>query len=141
LRSDVLRKRLMGRAPESPLPAEAYGEAVTRLVYGRLGEEAGRLLSAGCSVILDAVFLRPEERAAAEALARDLRADFQGLWLEAKPEILAGRIEARRGDASDATVEILRRQLAFPTGPIAWHRVDVGGTPAAALAAASKMIG
>jgi hypothetical protein len=123
------------------LPAEAYGEAVTRLVYGRLGEEAGRLLSAGCSVILDAVFLRPEERAAAEALARDLRADFQGLWLEAKPEILAGRIEARRGDASDATVEILRRQLAFPIGPIAWHRVDVGGTPAGALAGVSKMIG
>jgi aminoglycoside phosphotransferase family enzyme/predicted kinase len=141
LRSDVLRKRLMGRAPESPLPAEAYGEAVTRLVYGRLGEEAGRLLSAGGSVILDAVFLRPEERAAAKALARDLRVDFQGLWLEAKPEILAGRIEGRRGDASDATVEILRRQLAFPTGPIAWHRVDVGGAPAAALAAVSKMIG
>jgi len=141
LRSDVLRKRLMGKAPETPLPAEAYGEAVTRLVYGRLGEEAGRLLGAGCSVILDAVFLRPEERAAAEALARDGGVDFLGLWLEAKPEILAARIEGRRGDASDATVEILRRQLAFPTGSIAWRRVDVGGVPAAALAAVSKMIG
>jgi predicted kinase len=141
LRSDVLRKRLMGRAPESPLPAEAYGEAVTRSVYARLGEEAGRLLRAGCSVILDAVFLRPEERAAAEALARELGVDFQGLWLEAAPEILAARIEGRRGDASDATVEILRRQLAVPTGPIAWRRVDVGGAPAAALAALSKMIG
>ncbi len=116
----------MGVAPESPLPAEAYGEAVTRSVYGRLGEEAGRLLRAGCSVILDALFLRPEQRAAAEALARDLHVDFQGFWLEAAPEILAARIEGRRGDASDATREILRRQLAFPTGPVAWHRVDVG---------------
>ena len=141
LRSDVLRKRLMGMAPESPLPAEAYGEAVTRSVYGRLGEEAGRLLRAGCSVVLDAVFLRPEERTAAEALARDLRVDFQGFWLEAAPEILAARIEGRRGDASDATVEILHRQLAFPTGPIPWRRVDVGGAPAAALATLSKMIG
>jgi len=141
LRSDVLRKRLMGRAPESRLPAEAYGESVTRSVYGQLGEEAGRLVRAGCSVILDAVFLRPEARAAAEALARDLRVDFQGFWLEAAPEILAARIEGRRGDASDATVEILHRQLAIPTGPIAWRRVDVGGTPAAALAALSKMIG
>jgi len=141
LRSDVLRKRLMGMAPESPLPAEAYGEAVARSVYGRLGEEAGRLLRAGCSVILDAVFLRPKARAAVEALARDLRVDFQGLWLEAAPEILAVRIEGRRGDASDATVEILHRQLAVPTGPIGWRRVDVGGTSAAALAALSKMIG
>jgi predicted kinase len=141
LRSDVLRKRLMGMAPESPLPAEAYGEAVTRSVYGRLGEEAGRLLRAGCSVILDAVFLRPDERTAAEALARDLRIEFQGFWLQAAPEILAARIEDRRGDASDATVEILHRQLTFPTGPIPWRRVDVGGAPAAALATLSKMIG
>jgi aminoglycoside phosphotransferase family enzyme/predicted kinase len=141
LRSDVLRKRLMGMAPESPLPDEAYGEAVTRSVYGRLGEEAHQLLLAGGSVILDAVFLRPGERAAAEALARDLQVDFRGFWLEAPPEILAARIEGRRGDASDATVEILRRQLALPTGPIAWRRVDVGGAPAAALAAVTEMIG
>jgi uncharacterized protein len=141
LRSDVLRKRLMGMAPESPLPAEAYGEAVTRSVYGRLGEEAARLLRAGCSVILDAVFLRPEERSAAEALARDLRVDFQGFWLEAAPEILAARIEGRRGDASDATVEILHRQLAFPTGPIPWRRIEAGGAPGAALGALSEMIG
>ncbi len=143
LRSDVLRKRLMGMAPESPLPAEAYGEAVTRLVYGRLGEEAGRLLSAGCSVILDAVFLRPEERAAAEALARDLRADFPGFWPSRRRlEILAARIEGRRGDASDATVE----DSSPPARPsclalVAWRRVDVGGAPAAALAAVTEMIG
>ena len=92
-------------------------------------------------MILDAVFLRPEERAAAEAVARDIGVGFQGLWLEAAPEAMAARIEDRRHDASDATVEILKRQLTLPTGPMSWRRLDAGGPPAAVLAAAVQMIG
>jgi aminoglycoside phosphotransferase family enzyme/predicted kinase len=141
LRSDILRKRMMGVAPETPLPEEAYDAAASRAVYARLGEEASTLLQGGRSVILDAVFLRPEERAAAEAVARDIGVGFQGLWLEAAPEAMAARIEDRRHDASDATVEILRRQLTLPAGAVTWRRLDAGGPPAAVLAAAVQMIG
>jgi predicted kinase len=140
LRSDVLRKRLMGVAPESRLPEEAYDAAASRAVYARLGEEARGLLRGGRSVILDAVFLRPEERSAAEAVAREIGVGFHGLWLEAAPEVMGARIEARRHDASDATVEILKRQLTLPTGPISWRRLDAGGPPASVLAVAAKMI-
>ena len=93
------------------------------------------------SVILDAVFSQPEERAAAEAVAHELGLDFQGLWLEAPPGVMASRIEGRRHDASDATVEILSRQLNFATGTMTWQRLDAGGAPAVVLAAAKKMIG
>lgn len=141
LRSDVIRKRLMGVAPETRLPEAAYDAQSTAAVYARLGEEAGPLLRAGCSVILDGVFNRPEERTAAEAVAHELGVDFQGLWLEAPPGVMAARIEDRRHDASDATVEILSRQLSFATGVMTWQRLDAGGTPAAVLAAAKKMIG
>ena len=141
LRSDILRKRMMGVAPETKLPGEAYDAAATRAVYARLGVEASTLLRAGRSVILDAVFLRPEERAAAEAVARDIGVGFQGLWLEAAPEAMAARIEDRRHDASDATVEILKRQLTLPAGAVTWRRLDAGGPPAAVLAAAAQMIG
>jgi aminoglycoside phosphotransferase family enzyme/predicted kinase len=140
LRSDILRKRLMGVAPESRLPEEAYDAAASRAVYARLGEEAHALLRSGRSVILDAVFLRPEERAAAEAVAQEIGVGFQGLWLEAALEVMAARIEARQHDASDATVEILKRQLTLPTGPMSWRRLDTGGPPAVVLAAAAKMI-
>jgi aminoglycoside phosphotransferase family enzyme/predicted kinase len=141
LRSDILRKRLMGVAPEDRLPEKAYDAAATRAVYARLGEEARTLLRSGRSVILDAVFLQPEERAAAEGIARETGVGFEGLWLEAAPEVMAARIEARRHDASDATVEILKRQLTLPTGPMSWRRLDAGGPPAAVLAAAGEMIG
>lgn len=141
LRSDVIRKRLMGVAPETPLPEAAYDAQSSAAVYARLGEEASLLLRAGRSVILDAVFSRPEERVAAEAAAREFGFDFQGLWLEAAPGVMATRIEGRRDDASDATVEILSRQLTFSTGPMTWRRLDAAGAPAVVLAAAKKMIG
>ena len=92
-------------------------------------------------MILDAVFLRPEERAAAEAIARESGFAFQGLWLEAAAGVMAARIEDRRHDASDATVEILKRQLTLPAGPMTWRRLDTGGPPAVVLATASEMIG
>ena len=57
------------------------------------------------AALLDAVFLRPEERAAAEALAARMAAPFTGLWLQALPEVMAQRIDARTGDASDADSE------------------------------------
>ncbi len=140
LRSDVLRKRLMGTAPETPLPAEAYGEAMTLRVYESLIAEARPLLAGGTSVVLDAVFLAPAERDSAAALARELGVDFRGLWLEAPPDVLAGRIAARRRDASDATVEVLRRQMAVPPGRVDWARLEAGGEAATVLATACEII-
>jgi predicted kinase len=59
------------------------------------------------------------ERTAAEA-----GAGFLGLWLEARPETLLTRIRQRVNDASDATEDIVQRQLGYATGPINWTRID-----------------
>ena len=52
------------------------------------------------------------------------------------PAVLEARIAARRNDASDATVAVVRRQLERDPGPIAWIRLAAGGGPAALVAAA-----
>ena len=75
-------------------------------------------------MVLDAVFLKPEERARAEALAQSADVAFQGVWLEAPPEVLRARVAARVNDASDADVAVLETQLARDPGDIAWHKVD-----------------
>ena len=80
-------------------------------------------LSAGQAVVLDAAFLDPVQRAAAEAVAREAGRDFDGIWLEAPLDVLRGRIAGRRGDASDATEDGLLRAAAVEPGPITWHRV------------------
>ncbi|MGH6883182.1 MAG: AAA family ATPase, partial [Hypericibacter sp.] len=127
LRSDVVRKRLAGLAPEARLPDDAYGPEKTLAVYENLGEAAAAALRAGGIVIADAVFARPDERAAIEAVAAKAGVGFAGFWLEAALPILEARVAGRRGDASDATVAVVRRQQDYETGPMSWMRVDAGG--------------
>jgi uncharacterized protein len=130
IRSDVLRKRLFRVAPETPLPRHAYDMATNQRVYDGLRDQALAALAAGYSAIVDAAFLRTEERDRIAETAAEAGASFLGLWLEAPAETLAGRIDARRGDASDADLAVLERQLAMELGPIAWHRLDAGGDAA-----------
>ena len=141
LRSDVIRKRLFGMAPEAHLPAEAYTAEVTERVYGALRRQAADALRAGYCAIIDAVSLRPGEREAFAAVARDVGAPFIGIWLEAPARALTGRVEARRNDASDATATIVERQLQTDPGPLDWHCIDAGGAPDAVLAAARRKLG
>ena len=122
LRSDEVRKRLWGIGPLQTLPKEAYGPGQSERVYGTLLTEAGLILRAGQSVVLDAVFLRLEERQAAEDLAAALGLDFQGYWMEASEAVLRERIELRSGDASDADVTVLAGQLSRDPGDIRWAR-------------------
>ncbi|HWU26025.1 MAG TPA: AAA family ATPase [Rhizomicrobium sp.] len=128
LRSDVLRKKLYEVPETSPLPDEAYSEAATARVYALLGGHAGRIASAGQAVIVDAVFGRQNERRAIETVAKDEHVQFAGLWLDAPQDVLERRIASRTADASDATVEVLRRQLAVISRPTDWPCVDAGGT-------------
>jgi len=140
LRSDEIRKRHAGVAPTVRLGPEAYTPEASSRVYAAMLEAARLAAAAGQVVILDAVFAKPEERAAAAQAARDAGVAFTGLWLEAPPERLKTRIASRSGDASDATVEVLARQLTFDLGPIDWSRIEVSGPVADSVAAARRLI-
>jgi predicted kinase len=120
----VFRKRLFGVSPEHRLAPDAYETSVTDQVYSAIASEAETLLTGGHAVILDAVFARPDERAAAREIARAVGVPFAGFWLEAPLTVLERRIAGRRDDASDADIEIVRRQAAYETGEMDWRRVD-----------------
>lgn len=119
LRSDVERKRLAGLAAEASsrgLGADFYGVEMTRRTYGELERLAGNLLESGQRVIVDAAFLRRDERDAMAALARRAGVAFVILHCHAPPELLRQRVArraARGGDASEATVEVLERQMEY----------------------------
>ena len=122
LRSDEVRKRLWGIGPLQTLPKAAYGPGQSERVYDTMLAEAALILRAGQSVVLDAVFLRLEERQAAHALARQLGLGFQGYWMEAPEAELRARIQGRSGDASDADEAVLTGQLNRDPGPLTWTR-------------------
>ncbi|PZA13053.1 DNA-binding protein [Rhodopseudomonas palustris] len=133
LRSDVARKRLYGVADTERLPATAYTPDVTEKVYRGLAERAARILNQGHSVIVDAVFSKPDERQAIEAIAAELAVPFHGVFLTADLDIRIARVSGRIGDASDATPEIVRQQHSYAHGVIGWTTIDAGGTPAETL--------
>ncbi len=124
LRSDEIRKRLWGRGPREALPPEAYAEGQSERVYDRMMQDAALVLAAGSSAIMDAVFLKPEERALAEALGTETGAGLRGVWLEAPAPLMTARLRARTGDASDAGIEVLEEQLQRDPGPMTWKRVQ-----------------
>ena len=98
LRSDEIRKSLCGVGPLQHLAAHAYTPEMTARVYRTLVDRATVAIQAGWTVIVDAVFARPADRAVAETAS----VLFVGIWLDAPPEVLIDRTERRGPDASDA---------------------------------------
>ncbi len=122
VRSDVERKRLAGLALEERMPAGSYTLEASNRVYAGIMARAEKVLRAGHSAILDAVFARPEERAMAEAVARRVGVAFQGIWLDVPKDIAQARVAGRQTDASDATPQVVERQFAYELGEITWER-------------------
>ena len=138
LRSDEIRKRLAGVGPLDRLGPETYTPQSSQHVYDEMWVVARRILHAGHAVVLDAVFLRSDEREADETVAREAGAPFRGVWLEAPPEELRSRLAARTGDASDAGTATLAEQLLRDPGPIGWRRSQSLDDAASHLAGAPK---
>ena len=139
LRSDVMRKAMFGVAETERLPASAYAPEVTAKVYPALAAQARRVLAAGHSAIVDAVFARPAERDAIAQAASGAR--FLGLFLTADLDVRVTRVGARSGDASDADAAIALAQERYDLGTLDWQEIDASGTPDEALRRGKTGIG
>ncbi|TCM15427.1 hypothetical protein EDF56_110107 [Novosphingobium sp. PhB165] len=141
LRTDVLRKRMAGVTPETRLPPSAYTREQSREVYARLMTEVQAAVRAGRSVIVDGVLADPSEREALAEVARACKVPFTGLWLEAPGDVLRARVDARRGDASDADAGVVDRQLGYSLGDLGgWARIAAQGEPDDVRARALDML-
>jgi uncharacterized protein len=140
IRSDVERKVLFGVDETEKLPAKAYGDEVTVQIYAALADKARRILAAGHSVIVDAVFARPRERATMAEAAKSANLPLRGLFLAADLETRVGRVGKRERDASDADVTVAQTQERYDVGPLEWTKIDASGTPEATVARAKAAL-
>ncbi|KRQ97524.1 AAA family ATPase [Bradyrhizobium valentinum] len=129
VRSDVVRKRLLGTSETTVLPESAYRPDTTKHVYDVLSSTAQRVLAQGCSVVLDAAYLQEGERTEIASLAATHGVRFAGLFLKADLATRLARIGQRKGDASDATQNVALKQETFAIGAVNWHMIDASGTP------------
>ena len=136
LRSDLERKAMFGVAETERLPPESYTQSSSDKVYDLLMQKARVAMKAGHSVVVDAVFSKPGERAAIEQAAARQGVPFAGLWMNAPRETLLERVAGRRGDASDATGAVVEEQLTRGTGPIGWQPIDASGATVDVVATA-----
>lgn len=134
IESDRIRKAMHGVPPETRLPEKAYRPEVSERVYRDMAWRSSLTLAEGGSAVADAVFERQQDRVRMERAAEDRHAPFLGVWLDVAPDVLWRRVAQRHGGPSDATVEILSRQLERNVGEITWCRVDASRQPAAIVA-------
>ncbi len=120
IRSDVERKRMHGLAASersgSDFGAGLYAPDSTTATYDRLLVLARTLLAAGHAVIVDATFLRQHDRALFRELAEEHSTPFAIVDVYAPADELRRRIVRRAeegGDASEATLAVLERQLVY----------------------------
>ncbi len=130
LNSDRLRKAFFGAEPTARLPPQAYDSAVSVKVYAQMIGEAHRVAASPWPVVVDAVFDKEEARGEIEAAAKSAGAPFFGFWLDAPLEARLQRVDARKGDPSDATRDVLLRQMHGETGALLWRRLDAARSAA-----------
>ena len=116
IRSDIERRRLHGLPPlahsDSTVGGGLYDPEASDGTYRRLAEAAQAVLGGGYTAIVDAAFLRRSQRARLADVASSLGAPVAIVDVQAPEALLRSRIKARTGDPSEATVEVLERQIA-----------------------------
>jgi aminoglycoside phosphotransferase family enzyme/predicted kinase len=113
LSSDMTRKHLIGMRPtahrQEGFERGLYSRSMSRRTYAMLRRTAARWLRRRQSVVLDATFVQPAERAALRQLARRTGTRFMVIVCRADDQVLRARLAARATDsqtASDARLEL-----------------------------------
>ncbi len=107
IRSDVERKRLFGLQAHESSRQELYSPEATQQTYQRLQDLAHTILLAGFSVIVDAAFLRQQERTQFKGLADSCRIPFTILAIRVDETLQRQRLRQRQNDASEADETVL----------------------------------
>lgn len=110
--SDVTRKKLAGMASKDRYLADynagIYTQEFSRRTYDAIFDEAGKLLAKNRSVILDASFIKAEERLKAKEIAAAAGADFYIIECTLAEDEIKKRLSRRLelGSISDGRWEI-----------------------------------
>lgn len=140
IQSDHVRKELFGHGSE-----ELYAPASTRATYAECWRRAETLLVQGKRVMVDANFREEAQRLQFLDGAERLGVPALFLWCRVRPEVARRRLQARKGDVSDADWAIykqLARSWQAPGPRVMRHCVEIvcEGTPETTLQLAQRAL-
>jgi predicted kinase len=129
IRSDIVRRQIAGldrtESSGSDLESGIYARGMGEAVYARLLKLTRALVDNGETVIVDATFLSHADRVAFQSMARKSERKCVIVQCEAPRDCLAQRVVDRiatKADPSEATLEVLDRQLQLFESPRAGER-------------------
>ena len=114
IRSDVERKRLfsdISNSTTNETNTGIYSAQASLQTYTKLVNLAEQIITAGFSVIVDATFLKYEQREMFKLLAERIDVPYIILQLTASVKVMKQRIIERKDDVSDAGIAVLEHQL------------------------------
>ena len=100
---------------------------MTARVYEAIADKARRVVAAGHSAIVDAVFASSQERDALATAAQAAGVPLRGLFLTVDLATRIARVGGRTKDASDADAAVVRAQESYDLGTLAWPKIDASG--------------
>ena len=119
VRSDVERKRLHGLAAtvrtNSGVGEGLYAASAGQATYENLAALAKHIIASGSPALVDAAFLKRQQRMQFQVLAANYKVPFAILDVQASEPTLRRRVALRAAagtDASEASEAVLERQLA-----------------------------
>ncbi|MDD1614087.1 MAG: AAA family ATPase, partial [Methylococcaceae bacterium] len=114
VRSDIERKRLFGYQAQahtgSGLDSGLYTQEAGRKTYLHLADCAKAVIQVGFPAIIDATFLKTEQRDLFRKLAAECSVQFLIVDFQASGEELCRRLRQRQNDVSEATIDVLHHQ-------------------------------
>ncbi len=110
IRSDAVRKHLGGQSLYERGEAKLYTPAMSEQTYKRLLNLGIKLATQGYPVILDAKYDQQISRLTALEQAQVNYLPFHIFYCTAPLEIIRDRLQTRRGDITDAGVDLLEQQ-------------------------------
>jgi predicted kinase len=124
LRSDVLRKQILGVDLLAKLPKKYYeSDLYSRTIYNALHAVARSVRSVGDIALIDATYTRLWQRTDLAQVAVD--GGLRGFWLDVAVDERIRRLGDRHADASDAEAKhALKQQVEKPANEGEWECIN-----------------
>ncbi len=110
LDSDVVKKKMFGVDPLTPLPDAAYTAEQIQKFIAYIRATAAKQMRNHDIVIVTGLFIDETSRREQMEFARKNHADFIGLYMNAPLSTIFKRFQERGDTPSDASLDVLKRQ-------------------------------